>query len=182
MTSKISVGLLLVNFIGMSVLIFLHFNHGEKVGYIDSSRVINSYHGMAEARKAYQAKVAIWKANIDTLTAEVQEDISKYQTEKAGMTTKENELTRKLIQTKQQQLAEYQRAINDKAGQEDAAATKKVIDEINAYIKAYGEAHNYTLVLAATEYGNIAYAESYLDITERIIEGLNNKYGAENMK
>lgn len=176
MSNKILTSLLLINLIGTLALVYLHFNDTEKVVYIDSTKVINAYHGMAEARKEYQAKVAIWKGNIDTLATEIQQDITKYEKESLKMTVKEKDLTKQLIKNKQQRLAEYQRAINEKAGQEDATATKKVVDEINAYIKGYGQANNYTIVLAATEYGNIAYAKEYLDITDSVIEGLNKKY------
>ena len=175
MNKNLSGVLTSLNFVGLLTLAFFHFSNQQKVAYIDSPKVINAYQGMVDARKVYQGKVAIWKANIDTLAKEIQKEIIKYEGESSKLTSKEKELTKQLIQTKQQQLAEYQKAINEKAGQEDAAATKKVIDEINAYIKKYGEEKNYTIVLAATEYGNIAYAKDYLDITDKVIEGLNKK-------
>jgi outer membrane protein len=182
MTNRLIVGFCAINFIGLIILFTLHFSKKEKVGYIDSTKVINSFQGMLQARKEYQGKVSIWKANIDTLANEIQRDISRYEKESPKLTLREKELSKELIQNKQKQLAEYQRAINEKAGQEDAITTKKVVDEINAYIKEYGDRHNYTIVFAATEYGNIAYAENHLDITEKIIEGLNNKYEGKSIK
>jgi outer membrane protein len=98
------------------------------------------------------------------------------------MTAKEKELSKKLIQTKQQQLVDYQKATNEKASQEDGAATKKILDEINSYIKDYGKIHHYTIILAATEYGNIAYAEGQLDITEKILSELNAKFPSAKSK
>lgn len=176
MTNKLLAGLSLTNFMVMIYLLINHFYINDKVVYVDSSKIINNYQGMVAARKEYQNKIVVWKANIDTLTGEIRNDIVKYEKESPKMTLKEKELTKQLIQSKQQQLAQYQQATNDKATQEDAAATKKVIDEINAYIKSYGEERNYNIVFAATEYGNIAYAKEYLDITDKVIEGLNNKY------
>jgi outer membrane protein len=171
-----------LNFIGLAVLFYLHFSSKQTLVYIDSGKVINAYQGMLDARKQYKAKVAVWKANIDTLGVEIQKEILKYEKESSKLTTKEKQLTKQLIETKQQQLADYQKAIGEKAGQEDAAATKKVVDEINAYIKKYGEEKNFTIVLAATEYGNIAYAKEHLDITDKVIEGLNNKYAGISSK
>jgi outer membrane protein len=176
MPNKLTSTLLVVNFIGVLALLFLHFYDREKVVFIDSAKVINGYQGMIEARAAYQNKVTAWKANIDTLAQELQQDITKYQQENSKMTAREKELSKQLIQTKQQQLADYQKAINERAGAEDAEATRKVISEINSFIKTYGEQENYTIVFAATEYGNIAYAKDYLDITDNVIEGLNKKY------
>jgi outer membrane protein len=165
-----------INLLGLIVLFYLHFaGREEKIVYIDSARIINSYKGMIKARQDYQAKVAVWKANIDTLAKDIQSKITEYQKENSKMSLREKDLSKQLIQTKQQQLTEYQRAINERVQQEDDAMTKKVMAEINAYIKEYGESHHYTIVLAATEQGNIAFAEKELDITEQIIEGLNKK-------
>lgn len=176
MNKTVSSILIAINFIGLLSIVFFQITDRQKVVFIDSSKVINSYEGMIAARKDYQSKMQIWQANIDTLATDIQKQISVYEKTKGSLSKKELELTQQLIQSKQQQLAQYQKAISDKAGQEDAIATKKVVDEINAYIKTYGESENYTIVFAATEYGNIAYAKEYLNITEEVIEGLNNKY------
>lgn len=92
------------------------------------------------------------------------------------MTVKERDLTRQLLQNKQQQLADYQKATQENAANEDGKMTKQVIDEVNQYIKNYGQQNGLRIILAATEYGNIAYAEDGIDITEEILDGLNKKY------
>jgi outer membrane protein len=131
---------------------------------------------MVQARKEYQMKATLWKANIDTLANEIQAEIGKYEKDVSKMTAREKELSKQLIQSKQKQFSEYQRALNDKAQQEDALATKRVIDEINVYIKSFSETHKYSIVLAGTEQGNIAFVKEHLDITDLIIEGLNKRY------
>lgn len=95
------------------------------------------------------------------------------------MSVKERELSRELIKTKQKQLADYQQALSTQAQQEDARMTGEVVGEINAYLKKYGERKGYTIVMAATEYGNIAYADEHLDITEEVLEGLNKEYSGQ---
>ena len=161
----------------LSVLLFV--TKEQKLLYVDSAKLVNGYKGMEVARKEYQKKTAAWKANIDTLMNEVQQEIVKFEKESQKMTAKERDLSKQLIQTKQQQFADYQKAINQKAGQEDSQMTKKVLDEINAYIKEYGKNHNCKIILAATDYGNIAYADEGLDITEAVLEGLNKKYSGQ---
>ena len=174
--NKFTLGFSIINFIGLLLLLILHFYPNNRVVYVDSTKIINSYHGMIEARKGYQEKITKWKANIDTLAKEVQIEIARYEKESLHMTVKEKELTKQLIRGKQQQLGEYQKAINEQASQEDAEATKKVVGEINTYIKNYGQRHNFSIIFAATEYGNIAFAKEGLDITEEILGGLNGSY------
>jgi outer membrane protein len=165
--------LTIVNTIALLAFFVNSFFLEKKTAYVDSNKLINGYQGMTQARQAYQAKVGVWKANIDTLVKDIQSEISKYNSEKPRMSAKERELSEKLIMTKKQQLSDYQKATNDKASQEDAAATKKVLDEINGRIKEYGKKHGYLIILAATEYGNIAYAKDNLDLTEEILKELN---------
>src|SRR5258706_5902875 len=115
--------LLIVVTCSVIALYIIHFKKDQKLVYVDSNKLVNGYQGMMLARRGYQSKVTVWKANIDTLAKDVQSEISKYQRESQKMTAKEKELSKKLIQTKQQQLVDYQKATNDKASQEDGAAT-----------------------------------------------------------
>jgi outer membrane protein len=165
-----------VNSVLLLAFFLYTFFNTSKIAYVDSNKLINGYQGMVRARTEYKAKLAVWKSNIDTLVKDVQSEISKYNNEKPRMSARERELSEKLIITKKQQLADYQKATNDKASQEDAAATRKVIDEINAFIKEYGKIHGYTIVLAATDYGNIAFAKENLDLTGKILDELNKNY------
>ncbi|MBX2916283.1 MAG: OmpH family outer membrane protein [Cyclobacteriaceae bacterium] len=162
-----------------SFLLIKYFTASRELVYIDSAKLMNGYQGMIDARKDYQQKTTVWKANIDTLIVEIQREIANYEKDVSKMSVKEKELTGKLIQSKQQQLAEYQKAINDKAAQEDNQLTTKVVQEVNAYLKEYGKGKGYRIILAATDYGNIVYAQEGLDITDEVLEGLNRKYRGE---
>ncbi len=177
-TSRITLILTVLNLGGLLALTYITHQRTSIV-YVDSNRLINNYLGMQEARKAYQQKATAWQANIDTLAHEVQQQIMQYEKEKAKMSVKERELSRELIKTKQKQLADYQQALSTQAQQEDARMTGEVVGEINAYLKKYGERKGYTIVMAATEYGNIAYADEHLDITEEVLEGLNKEYSGQ---
>jgi outer membrane protein len=166
----------IINLLGIIALAYLHFNHAEKIYYVDSAQLVNGYKGMQDARKAYQQKATTWKANVDTLASEVQQQIMQYEKESGKMTPKEKQLSQELIKTKQNQLMEYQRATNAQAQQEDGKMTGDVMGQINAYLKKYGKDHGYKIIMAATEYGNIAYADESLDITAPVLEGLNKEY------
>jgi outer membrane protein len=148
----------------------------NKIAYVDSAKLINEYKGMQDARKAYQQKASVWQANIDTLANEVQQHIMKYDKEVSGLSSKEKKLTEELIRTKQKQLMEYEKALKTQAQQEDQKMTSEVVAQINAYIKKYGESNRYKIVIAATQYGNVAYADEGLNITDKILEGLNKEY------
>jgi outer membrane protein len=170
--------LLLLVFVGLLTLSYFQFS-GNRIAYVDSSQLINNYQGMLDARKVYQNNSLNWKANIDTLAGEVKKSIASYEKESGQMTAKERKLSQELIRTKQRQLVNYQKAIEEKAKLEDSKMTNQVLEQINAYLKKYGEEKSYKLILVATEFGNIAYAQEGIDITTEILEGINKEYGGQ---
>ena len=176
MSKVVGYGLWGVTSSALVILYFLHFRQQKPLVYVDASRLLNQYQGMADARSAYQSKATVWQSNLDTLAAEVQQVSKEYQQERSSLTPKERELTEELIKTKQKQLADYQRAIGEQAQQEDAQMTRQVVDQINSFLKAYGEKKGYTIIIAATEFGNVAYADEGLDITEEVLNELNKRY------
>jgi outer membrane protein len=178
MNKVLQAGLFAVIIIAIGFLLYKEYNR-ERIVYIDSAQLVNGYLGMKEARTSYQQKTVAWKSNIDTLMQEVQRSIQKHEKEMSGMTKKERELSEELIKTKQKQLRDYQRAIQEKAQQEDTEMTTLVLEEVNTFLKEYGERNNYRMIMAATEYGNLAYADEDLDITKEVLEQLNKRYRGE---
>lgn len=177
--NKVNLAIGVLNLLVATFLAYTFFFAQQKIVYVNSGKLLNEYQGMIDARAAYQQKAGVWKANVDTLAQEVQQAIFKYEKESPKMTGKERQLSQELIRTKQGQLAQYQQALNAQAQQEDQKMTSEVVTQVNAYLKKYGEAHGYKIILAATEYGNLAYAEEKLDITADVIVGLNQEYAGK---
>lgn len=171
----LSVGIILA----LSVLFlftYIFIVSPEKVAYVDSAKLLNSYKGMQNVRGAFEKKAALWKANVDTLAADVQTRIMRFEKEAGAMSAKERQLAQELIRAKQNQLQQYQQAVQTQAQQEESKVTSEVVSTINAYLKKYGESHHYKIIFALTAYGNIAYAQEGMDITEDVLQGLNNEF------
>lgn len=166
----------ILNLTTLVIFLIYYFTSRNELVYVESNKLLDQYQGMIDARKVYQQKALTWQANIDTLSNEVKRQIGDYEKEMSRMTRKEKQLSEELIRTKQQQLNEYQQAMNAKAQQEDAEMTQRVLSQVNGYLKRYGEEKGYKVILAATDYGNIAYAEERFNITDEVILGLNSEY------
>ncbi|MBT1697139.1 OmpH family outer membrane protein [Fulvivirgaceae bacterium PWU4] len=160
---------------GLLIVIALQFDKKESIVYVDSIKLVNGYKGMQAARKELEMKSAAWKANLDTLRTELEGKIKEYEAGKARLGVKEKALTEELIRTKQEQYMNYQNIIAEKIQKEDQELTTKVLGKVNDYIKKYGEDKGYAIIMAATQYGNIVYAEKGMDITDQVLEGLNKE-------
>jgi outer membrane protein len=160
---------------GLIVVIALQFDKKDSIVYVDAIKLVNGYKGMQAARKEFELKSTAWKANLDTLKTELESKIKDYQANHAKLSEKERKLTEELLQTKQDQFLNYQNIINEKVQKEDQELTTKVLSKVNDYIKKYGEDNGYSIIMAATQYGNIVYAEKGKDITEQVLVGLNKE-------
>jgi outer membrane protein len=178
MKQKLLLPIGVANLLGIIALSIFIFSKDQKVVYVDSTKLLNEYQGMKDARAAYQQKANTWKANIDTLANEVQQQIFKYEKEARSMTAKERQLSEELIRNKQKQFADYQKAINTQAQQEDSKMTSEVLAQVNAFLKKHGEVKDYEIILATAD-GNLAYAKTDLDITKEVLEGLNREYAGK---
>lgn len=138
--------------------------------------MLAKYQGMIDGQQSYQKKVLAWQNNVDTLSAGFQRAIRDYEHKSVSMSSKEKQLSQQLLASKQKQFADYQRAVQNNAKQEEAQYNQKIISSVNAFLARYGKQHNYDVILIASQTGTIAYARPGLDLTEEVIAELNNEY------
>ena len=167
---------ILVLLLSQATLFYLYFSNDKKIAYVDTALLLERYKGMQVAKASYEKKAVSWQANVDSLTLGIQQQIKEHERGLAGMSKKERELSTQLIRTKQQQLAQYQQVVQQKAREEDNKLTSEVLATVNAYLQEYGERKGYLVILAATQMGNIAYAEEAIDITDEVVGALNQDY------
>jgi outer membrane protein len=158
-----------VLFIALFAIVFFR---NEKIAYIDTSKLMEKSKEIQALKKQSQIEADKMKANSDTLMSEFQEALKKYEKELAGMTSKEKQLTAQMLETKRNQIMQYQQAIQQKSQQDEQQKTQTILVNINKYISDYGKDKGYKIIFATTN-GNIAYADQGMDITEEIIEGIN---------
>jgi outer membrane protein len=157
------------------ILFSFSFLSSPKIAYVDSGKLMTGYKAMIMAKAEFEKKQATWKANVDSLTNDVKESITKYNKAAATGTENERKMAKELIGGKQKQLYEYQQAVQQNASQEEQRLTQNVLATVNAYLLRYGKKNNYKLILIAAG-GNIAYADDDMDITDKIVEELNKEY------
>ncbi|HWZ20999.1 MAG TPA: OmpH family outer membrane protein [Cytophagaceae bacterium] len=158
-----------VSIIGLFMVFFLK---NEKMAYIDTSKLMEKSKEIQAVRKQNELEAQKVKANSDTLMAEFQEELKRYEQGLSRMTSKEKQLSTQLLETKRNQIIQYQQATQQKVQQEEQQKTQAILVNINKYISDYGKSKGYKIIFATTN-GNIAYAEQGMDITEEIINGIN---------
>lgn len=174
--NKVTFGIACLALAGVFLLTCIHFFTSEKIAYIDNGLLLNKYQGIADAHKEFENKTKSWGANVDTLGAEMERTLKKYEKERSSLSEKERKLQEELLQNKQHQYIQYRDAMQKKAKEEENGISLKALAKLDEFIKEYGEKHHYKIILGATNTGNVIYAEKTLNITDAIIEEANRRY------
>lgn len=159
-----------------SIATFFYTQSKSELVYVDINKLIEGYRRTKVERDAFNKKANAMKANVDSLLTDWQNELKNYEKERASMTKKELELKQQLLQNKQQQINNYQQAIQKQIQEEDQKVTQTVINDINDYVKEYGEKEGYRIIFGAKGGGNIMYADEVSDLTQTILEGINAEY------
>jgi outer membrane protein len=161
---------------GIIILFALRSDSKSELVYVDSKKLLLGYKGMEKAKAAFEIKAAKYRTNIDSLGEELEQMISVYEKQKKSLSAAEQKKNEGLIAAKQQQYLGYGQNVNEILKKEDDALTAEVMGKINEYLKKYGREKGHRIILAATLYGNIAYADEDTDITDDVLKGLNEAY------
>lgn len=167
----------LFNFLLTIFLLVWVFSGQSKPGiaYVDAFKLMAEYKGVADVKRSLDQRTAALEANLDTLKKEVEVALAEYEAN-AKASAREKALLEKVVIAKQEQYVNYEQSIKEQYRKQDEEMSVKLMAKVNDYIKRYGEEHGYKIILAATQYGNIAYGDSKYDLTAEIVVGLNEEY------
>lgn len=173
--NKLALPLSILALIASMTMFFITQSTSELV-YVDINKLVEGYERTKTERATFETKTSTLKANVDSLMVNWQDELKNYEKERLSMTKKELELKQQLLQNKQQQINNYQQAIQKQIQEENQKMTQTVINDINDYVKEYGKKKGYRIIFGAKGSGNIMYAEDASDLTQTILEGLNEMY------
>lgn len=148
------------------------------VAFVNTDTLLEKFESFKKMREQFERKSAQAEADLggrmQALESEYVETQKKIQ---AGT------MTETLIKDAEQTLMRKQQEIamlrDQKSGQlleEEKKLTQKLNDQIHDYLMEYAPAHGLKYVLGYTRGGGILYATDSLDITQAVLEGLNEKY------
>lgn len=162
--------------ISIAALGVLYFSTQSNLVYVDVNKLLEGYNRTKVVRAEFESKAKVLNANVDSLMNDWQKELKLYEKERSTLTEKELGLKQELLGNKQQQINNYQQAIQKQIQEEDKKATQTVINDINDFVKEYGKIKGYKVIFGASGSGNIMYADKGADLTEQVLEGLNNDF------
>lgn len=154
---------------------------GIRIAFVDIDSLLNNYEFSVTINKEMLRKEENMRLTLSEKARDLQQDIDEFQRKLennvfATQARAEEEQNRILKKRES-----YER-LSERLASELAAESQKnnviLRDSINSYLKEYNATQGYDLIISRVG-DNLLYANEALDITKEVINGLNDRYKAE---
>lgn len=183
--------------VAVVVLFFLHFSGnnsgfssgsdstgvgGRRIVYVQVDSLLTNYDYFDDTRKELESKRYQLENDLANRGRSLENEIKFFQQRAQTMTLDQARATEAQLGQKQQELIAFRDRSAQTLAQEEADKNSELYDLIYAYIEKYNKDNKYEFVLGYTKGGGILYADSTLNITQKMIDGLNKDYQAKKGK
>ena len=149
----------------------------NKMAYVDVEEVIKEYKGMKDAQKQMEEKEGEFKKALDQLAVSYQTGLKDYQDKGRRMSAKQREETEQRLMQQQQMLSQSQQQAQQELQKFGQERMDEINEEIQDFVAAYAKKNGYTYILGTSEQTKaVLYGDSKTDITDEILEALNDDY------
>ena len=161
--------------------------------YVQLDTLVNQYDMFNDMKSDLEAKVQDIQNDLQSKGRDFQSDASDFQAKinKGLLTRAQAEEQNQVLSNRQADLQNLSQQKQAEIQQEESNMYNKILKSVRAYLKKYNETKKFALILTTSAASNNVLAgDESLDITNDVIEGLNNEYvknkkkdkGTENTK
>ena len=177
--------------LAVAVLFFLHFSGkpeagssaadgqvvaGRRTVYVQVDSLLKNYDFFKETKKELENKNFQLENELNTKGKSLQNEVAFFQQKAQTMTPEQARSIEAQLMKKQQDLVAYRDQAAQALGQEEAKKNEQLYKNIRAYMEKYNKENGYEYVLGYSLGGGILFANPSLDVTQKIIDGLNKEH------
>ena len=146
-----------------------------KIGYIHSQRILAEFQESIEAQRTLDDEQKEWIQEAKKMEAEITTLEAELENQSLLLSEEKKSERLQAIQQKYMDYQRYQQEIWGETGklyQRNKELTQPIIDKVNAVIEKIGKDGDYDIIFDAAV-GNIVYAKDEYDLTNLVLEDLN---------
>lgn len=181
--------------VAVLVLFFLHFSgsksssfsnadstgvNGRRIVYVQVDTLLKNYAFFDDTRKELESKRYQLENDLSNRGRSLENEIKFFQQRAQTMTLDQARATEAQLGKKQQDLIAYRDRSAQTLAQEEADKNEELYEMIHQYIEKYNKENEYEFVLGYSKGGGILFANSDLNVTQKILDGLNKEYKEKN--
>lgn len=156
-------------------------NSNGNIYYVQIDTVISKFDMATDLSSELETKYNSSDATLKARQQSFQKEVNDYQykVQRQLLTRSDMANTEQQLNAKQQELMQLQQNLSNEISEQQVVMNRQVINAIMEYLKESSAKYNYKYVLATTFGSTVLYANDSLDITQSVIDGLNEKYRNE---
>lgn len=148
----------------------------EKTAYVDTTKLIQEYKKMKDVEADFTSKSDSVKRQLDSIARGFQQEVQAYQQEMNSMSQAQRQEKEQELMQKQQRIQQQQQMQGSRLREQSDAVIDSIVDKVKDYVADYGEENGYTYIFGSNESANIMYAKDGKDLTQEILDNLNETY------
>jgi outer membrane protein len=153
----------------------------EGIVFVNIDTIIYNFEMFADRSKDLLASQQKAETELNSKGTEYQKNVADY-TDKVnkGLITRATATQMETALTQQQQdLVDLSNTLQTNLQEEEAVMNRQVLEYVTQYLEEFKQAYNYQYILAKNFGSVVLYSDPALDITQTVLEGLNQKYLGE---
>jgi outer membrane protein len=96
-----------------------------KIAYVESSKMLDGYQGMKDARKAFESKARGWERENQSMLTSFKAAVEAYQKQAPTLSAEQRAASEQKLQEQQQQVGQKQQQLQAQAQEEKPSLPKK---------------------------------------------------------
>jgi outer membrane protein len=178
--------------VAVGVLYYLHFSSGPPksnaanvavgdltIAYINSDSVLKNYDFLKDNKVVLEAKTKKMRSDFTNRAQSLQNEITAYQRNQSNLTIGQARALEEDLAKKQQNLQMYEQSLGQELMNEESKLNKELYDRITSFLKTYSAKNNLQVVLKFDTGSDVLFGAEALDITNIVVNGLNEAYKTE---
>jgi outer membrane protein len=155
------------------------------IAYINTDSLLLKYDFARRLNETLLKKEENSRADFNEQARIFQEDMMSFQRKvknNAFLTLERAQSEERTLRQKEQQLQELNNKLSNDLMQQQGQMNQQLRDTIAGFLESYVKKHPYQIILSNTLGDNILYGQKSLDITNSVVEQLNDRYRKATIK
>ncbi|ETN94068.1 OmpH family outer membrane protein [Zhouia amylolytica] len=148
----------------------------DKIAFVDNTKVINDYQEKIDIETKFKGKIEIFDKKADSLGRAFQGEAQAFEAEAKKLSQQAAQEKYNALLQKRQAMGQQLQMEEQQLSQESQKEIDSLIKKVRTFVKDYGKKNGYTFILGANEAGSVLYGAESKDITEEVLNALNDSY------
>jgi outer membrane protein len=151
-----------------------------RIAYVNIDTLLADYHMYQDKRDEFIDQQSSSQAKLQDRSQELQQEFQelKEKLSKGLITRSKARIMQQDLGKKEQELYQMRDQITSELAEKEQVIYRQVLNSVTEYLDDYADEHNYHFILSYSFGGPILYKHERFNITQRVLEGLNEQYNS----